>query len=104
MKDLLYALMLRSACEGASIIADYIGEGDIQKFVDMMNAKAEEIGCTNTHFVNAHGLDEPDQLTTAYDMYLITNYALTNEQIGARFREIATTYSYTCLLYTSRCV
>lgn len=95
MKDLLYALMLRSACEGASIIADYIGQGDIQKFIDMMNAKAEEIGCTNTHFVNAHGLDEPDQLTTAYDMYLITNYALTNEQIGARFREIATTYSYT---------
>lgn len=77
MLDLLYALILPSACEAASIIADHIGEGDISKFIEDMNARAKELGCENTNFVNPHGLHNPDQLTTAYDMYLITKHALT---------------------------
>ncbi len=88
--DLLYGLMLQSACEAGSILADYIGGGKISTFVEMMNAKAKEIGTINTNFTNAHGLTDPKQVTTAYDMALITQYALQNEQ----FTEIATTVSY----------
>ncbi len=91
MIDLLYALLLRSACEGASIIADYIGGGSIDAFVEMMNQKAQELGCKNTHFVNPHGLHDDNQYTTAEDMYIITKYALDNLPI---FKEIACTNSY----------
>ncbi len=91
MIDLLYALMLRSACEGASIIADYIGEGSISKFVEMMNQKAAELGCENTHFENPHGLHNENQYTTAKDIYKITKYALDNHPI---FKEIAYSNSY----------
>lgn len=75
LRNLLYALMLNSACEAASMIAEYYGNGDQQPFIDAMNQKAQEIGCTNTHFTNPHGLDDPDQYSTARDMYLITQYA-----------------------------
>lgn len=88
--DLLYALMLASACEAGSILADFMGDGNIQTFVDQMNEKAVELGCQNTHFVNAHGLDDDDQYTTAYDMYLITRYALSLPM----FEKISTTVSY----------
>jgi len=90
MKDLLYAMLLSSSCEAASTIAYYIGEGDINKFVDMMNDKAKEIGCVNTNFTNPHGMDQEGQYTTAYDMFLITKYA-----IGlSKFNDIANTYEY----------
>jgi D-alanyl-D-alanine carboxypeptidase (penicillin-binding protein 5/6) len=89
MIDLLYALLLASACEAGSIIADYMGDGDIQAFVDQMNEKAKEIGCKNTHFTDPHGLDD-NQYTTAYDMYLITKYALSLPM----FEKISTTVSY----------
>lgn len=91
VEDLLYALMLRSACEAASILADYISPDNIQGFVDLMNAKARELGCTGTHFVNAHGLDAEGQYTTAYDMYLITKYAMQNED----FAKISCSPTYT---------
>lgn len=76
MLDLLYALMLPSACEAGSIIADYLGGGDISAFVAKMNSKAQELGARSTHFTNAHGLHDPDQVTTARDMYLIARYAM----------------------------
>lgn len=90
MIDLLYAMMLQSACEASSIIADYIGEGSIAQFVDMMNQKAKEIGAKNTVFKNPHGLYADGQVTTAYDLYLITKYAL---QLPI-FEKIATTATY----------
>ena len=91
VEDLLYALMLRSACEAASILADYISPDNIQGFVDLMNQKAKNLGCTGTHFMNAHGLDAEGQYTTAYDMYLITKYAMQNET----FAKIACSPTYT---------
>lgn len=91
MQDLLYGLMLKSGCDSAGTIADYISGGETGRFVDMMNAKAKEIGAENTVFVDAHGLDNDTQRTTAYDMYLITKYALSIP----KFKEIATAYSYT---------
>lgn len=75
--DCLYSLMVCSACESANILAINIA-GSIPAFVDMMNAKAEEIGCTNTHFANTHGLYSEDNYTTARDLYLITRYAIDN--------------------------
>lgn len=90
MIDLIYAMMLPSACEASSIIADYIGGGNITEFVEMMNKKAKEIGAKDTVFKNPHGLHNDDQITTAYDMYLITKHALTIPM----FEKIATTSSY----------
>lgn len=89
-KDLLYALMLRSACEAANIIA-YNVAGSLEDFVEMMNDKAEELGCENTHFTNAHGLFVDDHYTTAHDMAIITQYAMSLPM----FTEISCTESYT---------
>lgn len=90
-KDCLYALMIASACEAANILAYNIGGGEIQNFVTMMNQKAEEIGCKNTHFANAHGLHDENNYTTPYDLFLITKYAYDNYP---EFMEICNTYSY----------
>ncbi len=89
--DLLYSLMVCSACESANILAYNVGGGSIQNFVAMMNSMAEEIGCKNTHFSNPHGLFDENNYTTAYDLYLITKYAIDNYP---RFMEICDTYSY----------
>ncbi len=75
--DCLYSLMVCSACESANILAINIA-GSIPAFVDMMNAKAKEIGCENTHFANTHGLYTEDNYTSARDLYLITRYAMDN--------------------------
>lgn len=88
--DLLYGLLLQSACEAGNILADYYGGGNIQTFIDKMNTKAQELGATNTHFVNAHSLDAEGQVTTAKDMYLITKYALSLDH----FEEISCTALY----------
>ena len=90
VEDLLYALVLQSAGEAASILADYVGQGDIDKFVSMMNDKAKELGAVNTSFKNPHGLDNKDQYTTAKDMYIISKYAMNN----VMFNKIATTNRY----------
>ena len=90
MVDLLYALMLRSGCDAAGVIAEYIG-GSEEAFVEMMNAKAAEIGCTSTHFTNSTGLHDDNQYTTAQDIYRITAYAMQYDV----FEKIATSYSYT---------
>ena len=54
MQDLLYGMALQSANEAANIVADYLGNGSISDFVELMNQKAQEIGAVNTHFVNAN--------------------------------------------------
>lgn len=76
LEDVLYALMLRSGNDAANLIANYVGNNSIENFVDMMNSKAKEIGAVNTNFSNPHGLDSDDHYTTAYDMFLITKYAM----------------------------
>ncbi|MDE6732611.1 MAG: D-alanyl-D-alanine carboxypeptidase [Oscillospiraceae bacterium] len=74
--DCMYALMIRSGCEAANIIAYNVCNGDIDAFIDLMNKTATKIGCQNTHFSNTHGLFDENTYTTAYDMYLITRYAI----------------------------
>ena len=73
VEQLLYAIMLPSANEAAVMLAYEIGDGSLERFAEMMNEKAAELGCQGTHFVNSNGLFEEDHYTTAYDMYLITN-------------------------------
>ncbi len=90
--DLLYSMMVPSGNDAAMVLADYVGDGDVSKFVDMMNAKAEELGCENTHFANPDGLHDDDHYTTARDLYKIATYALTLP----RFAEITNTTRYTC--------
>ncbi len=74
--QLLHCLMIKSGNDASLVLADYIGNGDISKFVDLMNTKATELGCTGTHFVNPHGLHAPDHYTTARDMAIMTKYAM----------------------------
>ena len=90
--DLLYSLMVPSGNDAALVLADYIGQGDVQKFVDKMNDKAKELGCENTHFANPDGLHDEDHYTTARDLLKITNYALKLPN----FKKISDTVSYTC--------
>lgn len=75
--QLLHCLMIKSGNDAALVLADYVGNGDESKFIEMMNQKAKDLGCENTHFVNPHGLHDEDHYTTAYDLAKITKYAMT---------------------------
>ncbi len=90
VKDLLYCLLVYSANDAANILADYIGGGDIEVFVGMMNDFVKSLGCSNTHFVNAHGLDTEGHYTTAKDLAVIYSYCLKNSM----FAEITGTFQY----------
>lgn len=87
MRELLYGLMLNSGNDSAMAIAYKIGDGDAQKFVDLMNEKAKQLSLKNTHFDNPHGLDSKTHYTSAYDLAIITACAMEN----ADFREIVKT-------------
>lgn len=78
MEQLLYGLMLRSGNDCAVAIAEHTS-GTVENFLDLMNAKALEIGAFDTRFTSPHGLDSEGHFTTAYDMALITRYAMNNE-------------------------
>ena len=78
VEQLLYALLLSSANDAAAALA-YEVAGSIEGFAAMMNQTAERIGVRNTHFQNPHGLDADGHYTTAYDLAVITAYALQNE-------------------------
>ena len=80
VENALYALMLPSANDAANGIAEHVG-GTMEDFAVMMNERAEELGCTNTHFANAHGLHDADHYTTAHDIALIAAQASQNEDI-----------------------
>lgn len=90
VNDLLYALMLPSANDAAYVLAEHVA-GSVDAFADMMNNKAREIGCTNTHFVNPNGIHDSKHYSTAYDLYLIAKYCMQNET----FRNIVSTKEYT---------
>ena len=90
----LRILLLYSANDVANMIAENIG-GSVDGFVDMMNRRAEELGATGTHFVNAHGLTDENHYTTPYDLYLIFNQCIKYED----FNEIISTTSYETTYY-----
>ncbi len=76
LNNLFHAMLISSSGYAAMVIADYFGDGDISKFVDKMNSKAEGLGCINTHFANPDGFYDEDQYSTALDIYKITRYAM----------------------------
>ncbi len=88
--DLLYGMMIPSGNDAAWVLADYIGDGVVDNFVDMMNRKAGQLGCESTHFVNPHGLYDPMHYSTAHDMAVITKYASEKPY----FMEITGSYQY----------
>lgn len=96
MEQCLYAVMLGSANECAYAVAEHTGNG-YENFIKMMNDKAAELGCTDTHFNNAHGLTDSEHYTSAYDMALISKAAMENET----FRRLTATKRYT-IPYTNK--
>lgn len=80
IEQLLNVLLIQSASDAANILAEYVG-GSIENFAQMMNDKAKEIGCKNTHFVNPDGVSNDNHYTTAYDLALIGQYAMKYDTI-----------------------
>lgn len=83
-EEALYTMFLASANDSANALALHVG-GSIGNFVNMMNSRAKELGCTDTHFANANGLPDKNNLTTAYDMALITKKALETPKLMKYF-------------------
>ena len=78
VEQLLYCDLVPSANEACNILAETVA-GSEEAFVELMNAKAAELGAVNTHFTNPHGLHDPDHYTTAYDVYLMASAAMEYE-------------------------
>ena len=93
MNDLLYGLMLRSGNDCAISVAEHIS-GSVENFSKLMNEKAQNLNLKNTNFVTPHGLDDPNHYTTAFDLAILTNYALNNQ----KFKDIVSTKNYTITL------
>ncbi len=89
VENLLYGLMMVSGNDAAVALAEFISE-DIQNFAKLMNEKAQNLNLTSTHFMSPHGLDHDEHFTTAYDLSLLTDYALQNET----FSKIVKTQNY----------
>ena len=97
LKDLLYSLMLESHNDSAVVIAEGIA-GTTEEFAKLMNQKAQELGCNDTHFVTPNGLDASDEggvhSTTARDLAVIMRYCITQSPCSEEFLEITRTKSY----------
>ena len=89
IRDLLYVTLVYSANDGALALAQHVS-GTAEDFAELMNAKAEELGATHSHFVNPHGLTNEEHYTCAYDLYLIFNEAVKQPE----FQKIIQTDKY----------
>ncbi len=90
VRDCLYGLLIASANEVAQALAEHVS-GTIEDFAVLMNQRAAELGCTNTHFANPSGLNSPEHYTSAHDMALIMREAVKNPT----FLEVDSTTHYT---------
>ena len=89
VENLLYCMLVSSGNDAANVLAEHVA-GTLPQFYEMMNRKADELGCVGTHFANAHGLHNENHYTTARDLYLITRSFVENEAL----MKIANTVSY----------
>lgn len=89
-EQLLYAILVASANEACNVVAEYMC-GDVDSFVVKMNEKAQQLGMSNTKFLNPHGLHSPEHYTTARDMSILARYAMQYD----KFREVVSTARYT---------
>jgi len=94
IQELLYGIMLASANDASMVLAEGIG-GSVERFAEMMTKKAHEIGATNTHFTNPHGLTAADHYSSAKDLALMFRYAMRNptfrEIVQTKFSSVTTT-------------
>lgn len=90
IEQLLYALMIPSANDAAIVLAEHIS-GSVEEFAKLMNKRAEELGCKNTHFVNPNGIHSKDHTSTSYDLALMGKFAMQNSII----RKIVSTNQFT---------
>ena len=94
MEDALYAMLLASANEVSYAVAENVGQlmgGDYSTFIEKMNEKSQELGCTNSHWMNANGLHDEQHYTSARDMAKIASAVYQYDE----FRKITQTLSYT---------
>lgn len=91
LRNLTYAMMLRSGNDSAMAIAEFLGGGSSEKFAKMMNDQVQKLGLHESHFMNPHGLDHKDHYSSAHDMAIITATALRNPL----FKQIVSTKFYT---------
>ena len=96
VKNLLYGLLLCSGNDAAVALAEHVG-GTVSGFAELMNQKCCDLGLISTHFVTPHGLDNEEHYTTAYELAIITNYALKNDI----FRKVVGTKNYTITINNS---
>ncbi len=92
--DLIRYVLIASGNDGSNAIAEHVA-GSIDAFVDLMNLKAEELGCEDTHFSNTHGLHDDNHYTTASDMLKISMYAMENETFASIAAETEVTLPIT---------
>ena len=93
VEQLFYSLLIYSGNDAANALAIHIG-GSIEGFSDMMNKKAKNLGCVDTHFVNPSGLHDNDHYTSAYDLYLIFNECLKYDSFIDAIRQRSYSISY----------
>jgi len=102
VQDLMYCLLVASANESANILAETVA-GSVPEFVKCMNERAQQLGCENTRFVNAHGLHNDNHYSTAHDIYLIARQAMTHEffrtVVSARRYEVPATNMHKSRLF-----
>ena len=96
LEDLLYALMLPSGNDAAVAVAEHIS-GSVDAFVGLMNQEAKKLGMTHSNFVNAHGYQDENHYTTAYDLYLVFHQCVQNE----KFLEIVSSPNHTAQITES---
>ena len=80
LEEIIKGVSIASANDGAITLAEYIG-GSVENFVDMMNKKAEDLGLSNTHFINPHGLHADNHYSSAYDMAIMASNLINHEKI-----------------------
>ena len=97
IEQLLYLLMVGSCNDAAIVLAEHIS-GSVENFSVLMNEKAKELGCTSTNFVNPNGVHDENHYSTAYDLALITKYAMQNKTfktiVSTTYYELPTTNKY----------
>lgn len=93
VEQLVNGMLVHSANDAANVLAVHLA-GSIEAFAEKMNQKAKSLGAVNSNFVNPHGFHDDNHYTTANDLAAIARYAMTNEKISAKFREIVATNRY----------
>ncbi|MGC8834673.1 MAG: D-alanyl-D-alanine carboxypeptidase family protein, partial [Armatimonadota bacterium] len=103
--DMLYAIMLRSANDACVAIAHHVS-GSVPAFAALMNRRAEQLGCRNTHFVNPNGLHDPNHYSSASDMARITlaalEYPLFNQVVATRRHTLSRSRNHNDLLVVNK--